>query len=313
MPSLQCIHFYLFLPIRPSPCYRLVFRSTSSIDSWISPLRTDTFCLICLCSPPPDIRNPSPFAFESSSCWCRFSFPFHPPICFCSLHTGVSARIRTLCNLFARPEHFVFSSSSCVPDIGTGVCTLCPTCDPVHRREEFAIGREPREKSQTWLALLVADSCTMPTAPRMPRWMPALRNRRGTPSRQHHAASAASMQPNSTLPPRLRKRDILLRGPQLLLRGPSLLLRAPQVVWRAPAAARAGTRRFLSGTALRSRQQPQQRPQGIDELSRLHAETSKTAAPTNASEPTQEEARQSFASASAAFIERPRSLSNLRN
>ncbi|GAA5961684.1 hypothetical protein JCM8115_004733 [Rhodotorula mucilaginosa] len=137
----------------------------------------------------------------------------------------------------------------------------------------------------------------MPTAPRLPRWMPALRNRRGAPSRQHHAAaSAASMQPNSTLPPRLRKRDILLRGPQLLLRGPGLLLRAPQAVWRAPAAARAGTRRFLSGTALRSRQQPQQRPQGIDELSQLHAETSKTAAPTNASEPTQEEARrQSFA------------------
>ena len=140
--------------------------------------------------------------------------------------------------------------------------------------------------------------------------MPALRNRRGAPARQHHAAASASMQPNSTLPPRLRKRDILLRGPQLLLRGPGLLLRAPQAVWRAPAAARAGTRRFLSGTALRSRQQPQQRPQGIDELSQLHAETSKTAAPTNASEPTQEEARrQSFASASAAFIERPHSLS----
>lgn len=144
--------------------------------------------------------------------------------------------------------------------------------------------------------------------------MPALRNRRGAPSRQHHAAaSAASMQPNSTLPPRLRKRDILLRGPQLLLRGPGLLLRAPQAVWRAPAAARAGTRRFLSGTALRSRQQPQQRPQGIDELSQLHAETSKTAAPTNASEPTQEEARrQSFASASATFIERPRSPLSMR-
>ncbi|GAA5884019.1 hypothetical protein JCM3774_001192 [Rhodotorula dairenensis] len=136
----------------------------------------------------------------------------------------------------------------------------------------------------------------MPTAPRMPRWMPALRNRRGAPSRQHHASGSLQpgAQPNPTLPPRLRKRDILLRGPQLLLRGPGLLLRAPQVVLRAPAVARAGTRRFLSTTALRSRQQPQQRPQGIDELSQLNAETRKTAAPTNASETAQEESHQSF-------------------
>ncbi|GAA5991663.1 hypothetical protein JCM10908_001083 [Rhodotorula pacifica] len=144
----------------------------------------------------------------------------------------------------------------------------------------------------------------MPTTPRMPRWMPALRNRRSVPARQHHASASLqqqpSIQPTSTLPPRLRKRDLLLRGPQLLLRGPGLLLRAPQVVWRAPAVARAGTRRLLSNTALRSRQQPlpprHQRSQGIDELAQLKTEGSKTAAPTNASEKAEEQARQqSFA------------------
>lgn len=141
-------------------------------------------------------------------------------------------------------------------------------------------------------------STAMPSAPRMPRWMPALRNRRGAPNRQYHAGDAVqSSAVNSTLPPRLRKRDILLRGPQLLLRGPGLLLQAPKVVWKAPAAARAGTRRLLSNTTLRSRQQnPQQRPQGIEELSQPRAETLKSAGEASRAEDA-EQARQSFAGA----------------
>lgn len=98
----------------------------------------------------------------------------------------------------------------------------------------------------------------MPTAPRMPRWVPALRNRRAVPARQMHSSAVPPSQPApspSPLAPRFRKRDIILRGPQLLMRGPSLLLRAPKVVWRAPAVARAGTKRLLSSTRMRSREQ----------------------------------------------------------
>lgn len=91
----------------------------------------------------------------------------------------------------------------------------------------------------------------MPQPARMPRWMPALRNRRAPLARQAHTASAAPAPPSASF----RKRDLLLRGPQLLLRGPGLLLQAPKVVWRAPSAARAGTRRLLSTTIRRNREQ----------------------------------------------------------
>ncbi|GAA6000541.1 phosphatidylserine decarboxylase 1 [Rhodotorula paludigena] len=97
----------------------------------------------------------------------------------------------------------------------------------------------------------------MAGAARMPRWsLPALRPRRGVPVRALHASAAPPASTSSPAPPRLRKRDLLLRGPQLLLRGPGLLLRAPKAVWRAPGAARAGTRRLLSTTMRRSREQP---------------------------------------------------------
>ncbi|GAA5824974.1 hypothetical protein JCM3770_001415 [Rhodotorula araucariae] len=92
----------------------------------------------------------------------------------------------------------------------------------------------------------------MPATARMPRWIPALRNRRGPLVRQAHTAAA----PPASTSPGFRKRDLLLRGPQLLLRGPGLLLRAPKAVWRAPSAARAGTRRLLSTTIRRTREQP---------------------------------------------------------
>ncbi|GAA5843196.1 hypothetical protein JCM9279_001891 [Rhodotorula babjevae] len=102
----------------------------------------------------------------------------------------------------------------------------------------------------------------MPSSARIPRWMPALRNRRAPlASRQAHTASAPA--PPSSQSASFRKRDLLLRGPQLLLRGPSLLLMAPKAVWRAPSVARAGTRRLLSTTIRRNRDQ---RPldRGID-------------------------------------------------
>jgi len=101
--------------------------------------------------------------------------------------------------------------------------------------------------------------------------MPALRNRRAPlASRQAHTAQAPA--PPSTTSASFRKRDLLLRGPQLLLRGPGLLLSAPKAVWRAPSVARAGTRRLLSTTIRRNRDQ---RPldRGIDP--QPHADPSK--------------------------------------
>ncbi|GAA5877153.1 hypothetical protein JCM1840_005672 [Sporobolomyces johnsonii] len=105
----------------------------------------------------------------------------------------------------------------------------------------------------------------MPTASRMPRWMPAFRARRTNGVRQAHTVSTPP--PSSSLgsadqPPRFRKRDyfrpsLVLRGPALLMRGPGLLLRAPKAVLHAPGAARARTQRLFSSSM---RQRKEQKP-----------------------------------------------------
>lgn len=86
-------------------CYHLVFRSTSSIDSWITGSPTDTFSFAI-----PPISG-SVFHSHLDLLLAAVDFvPFHPPICLCPVHTGISARIRTVFATSARPKHPLFFS-----------------------------------------------------------------------------------------------------------------------------------------------------------------------------------------------------------
>lgn len=97
---------------------------------------------------------------------------------------------------------------------------------------------------------LVTASPEMVQAPRVARWMPALRVR-STPQSPNYSTHAPQPLPSRTF----RKRDLVLRGPALLLRGPGLLLRAPKAVLRAPGVARARTQRLFSSGRPSNREQ----------------------------------------------------------
>jgi len=119
------------------------------------------------------------------------------------------------------------------------------------RKEE-----QGRTKSLTSRSLsLFTASPEMVQAPRVARWMPALRVRRTNQSPNYSTHASPQPLPNLAAPRTFRKRDLVLRGPALLLRGPGLLLRAPKAVLRAPGAARARTQRLFSSARPSNREQ----------------------------------------------------------